>query len=117
MATESSQNEQGPASPGGRGANTNGGKFSAFQWIVGWTVLILLLFLLAKTRIGYLLIYYGLALSVIFLTVTQWRWFAGVLAPFSSFGAFFSTNGGEEQAPSHTETNGGGSDKAPSHSE
>lgn len=113
MAASAADVEQGPSSPGGQGANNNSGKFSAFQWIVGWTVLILLLFLFAKTRIGYLFIYYGLMLSVIFLTVTQWRWFAGVLAPFSSL----ANIGREETAPTHTETNGGGSSPAPTHSE
>lgn len=80
--TTTTTEEQGPSSPG---SNTAGsGSYTSFQWLLAWTLLIVVLILAARTRIGYLLIYYALALSVLILLVTQYKWFAGVLAPFGS---------------------------------
>lgn len=75
--------EQGPSSPGNPNGDA-GASYSSFQWLLAWVVLLTVLIFLARTRIGYLLIYYALALAIILLLVTQYKWFAGVLAPFGS---------------------------------
>ncbi len=59
-------------------------QYSTFAWLVAWAVLMLFLFFVNKSKIGHLLIYYGLVLLIVFVIVTQASWFAGVLAPFSS---------------------------------
>lgn len=114
-ATVNNQIEQGPSNIGSDKTDSSG--FSAIQWLVAWTVLIVALVFLAKSRIGYLVIYYALVLSLVFLVVTQYKWFAGVLAPFQSLRPGLVTGGQEEAAPSHSESNGGGSAPAPTHSE
>ena len=81
-AEVNAQIEQGPASPGS--SHGDAGSYTSFQWLLAWVVLFVVLIFLARTRIGYLLIYYLLALSVVFLLVTQYKWFASVLAPFGS---------------------------------
>ncbi len=81
-----------------------GQNFSTFQWILAWSVLGVVLLLLARTRIGYLLIYYALALSILFLIVTQYQWFAKALAPFQALGAGLTvdnTAGSEQGASPH----------------
>lgn len=49
------------------------------QWLLGWAVLIVLLVLMAKTETGKAIIYYSLALIVVFLFVTQYQWIGQVL--------------------------------------
>lgn len=46
------------------------------QWIFGWIILIIVLAVIAKTQSGRAFIYYGLALIVVFLFVTQYKWIA-----------------------------------------
>lgn len=79
----SNEQEQGPTSAGGSSA-ADGSDYSPFQWLMAWAVLLIVLALLAQTDLGYLAIYYALALMILFLIVTQYKWFAGVLAPFGS---------------------------------
>lgn len=54
---------------------------NTFQWLLGWTVVIILASLANKTRIGHTLIYYGLWLLLLFLLVTQYKFIAAVLGP------------------------------------
>lgn len=49
------------------------------QWLLGWAVLIVLLVLLARTQTGKAIIYYSLALMVVFLFVTQYEWIGKVV--------------------------------------
>lgn len=110
MAVDSTQadpaNEQGPTSAANTGSS-GGGNFTTFQWILAWTVLGVVILLLIRTRIGYLLAYYALALSIIFLLVTQHQWFASVLAPFRSLapGLVVNNNAADNTQPAD---NGGG---------
>jgi len=68
-----------PAGPSDAGGSST---FSSFQWIVAWLVLLILLALLNRTKFGHVLIYYSLVVMLIFLLVTNYKWFAGVMAPF-----------------------------------
>lgn len=77
-----SEAEQGPSSAGSNAIGSS--DYSPFQWLMAWAVLLIVLALLAQTDLGYLAIYYALALAILFLIVTQYKWFAGVLAPFGS---------------------------------
>jgi hypothetical protein len=43
------------------------------NWIVGWLIIIVLLFAVSKTRAGYAFVYYALLLIVILLFLTQAR--------------------------------------------
>lgn len=94
-------NEEGPTSAAHTGT-ADGGNFSTFQWLLAWVVLAVVTLLLIRTRIGYLLAYYALALSILFLVVTQYQWFASVLAPFSALapGLTVNTTGGSEPGTS-----------------
>lgn len=54
-----------------------------FRWLVAWMVLLLILWAISKTAVGRVIIYYVLALSLLFLLVTQFRAISGALAPFA----------------------------------
>lgn len=97
-AEVNNQIEQGPSTVGSSHADSS--SYSSFQWLVAWTVLIVTLVFLARTRIGYLLIYYGLALLIILLLVVNYKWFAGALAPLNSLkpGGVVGNNGEEERS-------------------
>lgn len=58
---------------------TVGGK--TFAFIAGWTLLLLVLALISKTRIGYVLIYYSLLLLILFILVTEYAVIAPLLNP------------------------------------
>jgi hypothetical protein len=57
-----------------------------FRWLVAWLVLILVIAAIGRTRVGQVAIYYGLCLCLLFLIVTQFRFFADALAPFRNLG-------------------------------
>lgn len=59
---------------------------SGFNYILAYTVAILLFVLISKTRIGYIAIYYALSLALIFLVVTQSQFIAHALAPLEPAG-------------------------------
>lgn len=74
--------------PGSTGANTgaaSGGTAGAssekntYMWLVSWVVFFLLLILAAKTRAGYTLIYYALVLLIVFLFLSEYRFFVAAL--------------------------------------
>ena len=78
------------------GSGSNGGQIaaapdvqgaSAFAWLLAFAVVIFILWLLNKTRIGHALLYYLLALAVISLLLINYRWLAGVLSPLTQFGS------------------------------
>lgn len=54
-----------------------------FRWLLAWTVVLLVLWLINKTSLGHVALYYLLALSLVFLVVTQYKWFAQALAPLT----------------------------------
>lgn len=55
----------------------------AFAWITAWTVMLVLLFAINRTRIGHTLIYYALVLMIVLLLVTNVGWFVQALKPFT----------------------------------
>lgn len=65
-----------------------------FAWLSAWIVLALILLLITRTGIGRTLVYYALLLMIFFLIVTQYKWFAGVLKPFSTLSLGSTAAGG-----------------------
>lgn len=55
-----------------------------YGWLLAWGTLILLAILMARTQVGYRLIYYGLALLILFLLLTNYTWFQATLAPLQT---------------------------------
>ena len=99
-------NPHGPSAPSEDGSNledTSNGSYPTYRWLLAWAVLILVLFLLNKSRIGHLIIYYSLVLMLLFLIVTQYKWFVGVLAPFGSLGPGLQVNGQQVVTTNDTE--------------
>lgn len=78
------------------------GQFSTVQWLMAWAVLILVLWLFNKTKIGHVLIYYSLVLLIIFVIVTQYAWFVGVLKPFSAIAPGLVANQQPGETPGQT---------------
>lgn len=74
-----------PAPQGtGAGALDTTGPATAFSWLLAWVLVILILVLFNRTRIGHTAIYYALVLAIFFLIVTQAQWFANALAPLGT---------------------------------
>jgi hypothetical protein len=71
---------------------------SAYRYLAAWTVILVVLFLMAKTKIGYTAIYYVLVLAIVFLLITQYQAIQTVIAPAS---------GTVNQAPSPAHGGGG----------
>ncbi|MBF6613880.1 MAG: hypothetical protein IVW55_12200 [Chloroflexi bacterium] len=74
-------------------------RFSTFQWMLAWVVLLVLLAALNRTRLGHAALYYALLLMLLFLLVTQFAWFKGVLAPFRSLGPGLVARTGPSTGP------------------
>lgn len=53
------------------------------RWVIAWAVVIMVLALINRTRLGHTLIYYALALMLLLLLVTQYKWVANVLSPIT----------------------------------
>lgn len=77
-----------PASPSGtpdqKGPTDTDSNPGVYGWLLAWGMLILLAILAARTQIGYRLIYYGLALLILFLVLTNYKWFQATLAPLQT---------------------------------
>jgi hypothetical protein len=58
-----------------------------FRWLLAWALVLVLLGLANRTRVGHLTIVYLLALSILLIVLTQSRWFAWALAPLTTPGA------------------------------
>lgn len=56
-------------------------KYSDYQYIIAYLVLIAILMLVARTRAGYVTIYYALALFAFFLVLVESNNIAKILAP------------------------------------
>jgi hypothetical protein len=57
---------------------------SAYRWVIAFTVIGIILFLISKWRVGYTLLYYLAALALFFLIVTQYQAITTLLAPFNT---------------------------------
>lgn len=77
-----------PSSPSGvpdqKGPTDTDSNPGVYGWLLAWGMLILLAILAARTQIGYRLIYYGLALLILFLVLTNYKWFQATLAPLQT---------------------------------
>lgn len=73
------------AAPAPREEPARGGnnEISDFQWIVAWAALGLVLWLMARTAIGYRLIYYTLVILILTILLVQYQWFSSLFAPFA----------------------------------
>ena len=58
--------------------------YDGYAWLVAWGVLIAILTLANRTRIGHAAIYYGLVLLLFFVIVSNYRFITTALAPFQS---------------------------------
>lgn len=67
-------------------AATAAPSYSAYQVIVAWTLVLLLLWLIAQAKIGATLIYYTLVVMILFLVLTQYQAITSLLAPFTAPG-------------------------------
>jgi cobalamin synthase len=67
-----------------------------WRWLVAWAMLILLLVLINRFRWGQVVTYYALALMLVFLIVTQFRFFADALAPFTELGPGLTASKGPQ---------------------
>lgn len=56
---------------------------TAYRYIAAWTLVLIALFLLTKSRLGYAAVYYTLLLAIVLLFVTQYQAIASILAPVS----------------------------------
>lgn len=52
---------------------------SVFKFVVGWGLMIVLLTLINKTKLGHVVIYYSLLTFIIFILVTQYQKFVPLL--------------------------------------
>lgn len=94
-----SSDPHGPPDPGGPNppdphGPTDPGSFSDLQWIVAWVALGLLLWLMARSAIGYRILYYVLLLGILLVLLTQFAALTAVLAPFKSLGPGLTGSGG-----------------------
>ena len=64
------------AAPRSQGAYT-------LRWLVAWSLVLVLFLLAVRTRFGYATAYYLVALCLILLLVTQYRWVASALSPIT----------------------------------
>ena len=58
--------------------------YDGYAWLVAWGVLIAMLTLANRTRVGHAAIYYGLILLLFFVIVSNYRFITTALAPFQS---------------------------------
>ena len=63
------------------------GNVSAYSWLLAWGVLLAVVTLINKTRIGHAAIYYALLLMLFFVILSNYRFIQTALIPFASIGA------------------------------
>lgn len=57
-----------------------------WRWLVAWSMLAIVLVAINRTSVGRVIVYYALALMIVFLLVTQFAFFRDALAPFANLG-------------------------------
>jgi hypothetical protein len=53
---------------------------NVFLFLLGWAVMIVLLMLINKTRLGHVAIYYGILLLIFFIIVTEYKQLAPLVS-------------------------------------
>ena len=66
------------------GAAGDANSVSAYRWVIAFSVIGLILYLISKWKVGYTLLYYLAALALLFLILTQYQAITTLLAPFNS---------------------------------
>jgi hypothetical protein len=59
---------------------------NVFLFLLGWAVMIVLLMLINKTRLGHVMIYYGLLLLIFFVIVTEYKQLAPLISSIQTIG-------------------------------
>lgn len=54
-----------------------------YRWVLAWALVLILAGALNRTRAGHAALYYALSLALVFLLVTQYKWFARALSPIT----------------------------------
>ena len=73
------------------------GAAAAWAWLLAFAVLGFLLWLVNKTKIGHVILYYLLVLATISTAVMNYRWISSALAPLSNLAG--SGAGGQPDNP------------------
>lgn len=71
--------------PGGGGASTSV-EGSTYAFIAGWILLIAILAMVNRTRLGHVIIYYSLLLMILFILVVEYQQITPLLAGATSIG-------------------------------
>lgn len=82
--TDATTGREDRASSGGL---ADSGNVSAYSWLLAWGVLLAVVTLINKTRIGHAAIYYALLLMLFFVVLSNYRFIQTALVPFASIGA------------------------------
>ncbi|HLZ25038.1 MAG TPA: hypothetical protein VKQ30_23195 [Ktedonobacterales bacterium] len=72
---------------------------SAWAWLLAFAVLGLLLWLVNKTHIGHVLLYYLLVLATISTLLINYRWLSSALAPFTALSGSVAQLGADLRNP------------------
>jgi hypothetical protein len=59
---------------------------NVFLFLLGWALMIVLLMLINKSRLGHVLIYYGLLLLIFFVIVTEYQRLAPLISSIQTIG-------------------------------
>ena len=91
----------GPMDAGASGAASTpapaSGAAAAWAWVLAFAVLGFFVWLVNKTRIGHVILYYLLVLAVVSTAVMNYRWISSALAPLSNLAG--SGAGGQPDNP------------------
>ena len=66
---------------------------NVFNFVLGWGLMIVLLTLINRTRLGHVIIYYSLLLAIMLILVTEYKKLAPLLSGIQSIGSFNSAQG------------------------
>ncbi len=66
---------------------------NAFNFLLGWSLMIALLVLVNRTRLGHVIIYYSLLLAILLIIVTEYKKLAPLLTGIQSIGTFNTAQG------------------------
>jgi hypothetical protein len=65
---------------------------NVFTFLLGWALMIVILMLVNKTRLGHVIIYYSLLLAILFILVIEYQSIAPLLTSLQSVGEFNAKN-------------------------
>jgi hypothetical protein len=77
-----------PLPPGTSGEASNDTELPTFNFIASWVLLIGILVLVSKSRIGYVIIYYSLLLMILLILLTEYQTFVPYLNNIQTIGQF-----------------------------